>query len=293
MLLPAALLPSIDAGRAYDEFAAQYDQLLTENRINAFMRRETTRTLFATFTRGSRLIELGCGTGDEAISLALRGCEVIACDPSRKMIEIAEAKAVEQGVGRNIRFFVSRAADLRASRQQLAKAGPLDGGYASFSLSYEPDLAPVSEVLSSLIRPSGRFVIASMNRLCGTELALALLAGRPGLAGRRLRRETLHKVGQFATAVFPRTPDETIRAFRPHFVLEHLRALPAILPPHYANRTLAKWPGMLDFLAWADSYIASYPLVRRLGDHSLFRFRRTESDACNALDKSRNASRIR
>jgi len=273
-MVATTTLPVNDAAHVYDEYAPQYDRLLEENRINAYMRRAMSQALLSTFEPGNRLIELGCGTGDEALALASHRCELFAFDPSPRMIEIARQKADEHRMGRNVRFFVGRAADLS---RELAKASPgiqFDGAYASFSLSYERDLQPVSQALAPWIRPNGRLVIATMNRLCGTELAAAILSGHPRLAGRRLSERTLHKVGQYATPVFPRTTREVVKSVSHHFVFEDVRALPAILPPHYANRALARWPMVLDMLSELDPHLGMLPLLRWLGDHNLVRFRR-------------------
>src|SRR3990170_4318646 len=104
--------PLVDSARAYDDYAPRYDRLLVANRINAYMRQEMSRTLLQVFASGTRLIELGCGTGDEAIALALKGCKVTAFDPSPRMIEIASHKADEAGVGRDIRFVIARGSEL-------------------------------------------------------------------------------------------------------------------------------------------------------------------------------------
>ncbi len=274
MVLSREGLPPVDAARAYDAYATQYDSLLRENRINAYMRRELDAVLASSFPSGTRLLELGCGTGDEAIALAARNCEVVACDPSAKMIGIATRKARDRGLEGRVRFFAARARDLDGMSGDSWDRAPFDGAYASFSLSYEPDLAPVSRALGRRLRPSSPFVIAAMNRLCGVEWAASLAAGHPGLAGRRLRREAPHKVGAFVTSVFPRGVSETARAFRPTFRLEEVRALPLILPPAYANRAFVRWPGLLDLLERADPPVGRLPLMRLLGDHSVLRFRR-------------------
>ena len=266
--------PLVDSARAYDDYAPRYDRLLVANRINAYMRQEMSRTLLQVFASGTRLIELGCGTGDEAIALALKGCKVTAFDPSPRMIEIASHKADEAGVGRDIRFVVARGSELDPTLAQLGDATSFDGAYASFSLSYEPDLFAVVGALAGHIRPGGRVVIAIMNRVCLIELAAAALSGHPALAGRRIRSPTVHKVGKHLTAIFPRSAEQVERALRPAFVLEWVRALPAIIPPHYANRAFKRWPALLDLLRVADDRFASMPFIRRLGDHTILRFRR-------------------
>jgi len=238
------------------------------------MRQSITKALHETFKQGDRIIELGCGTGDDAIDLATQGCEIIATDPSSKMIEIASKKASTSRAGRNVRFLVGGGANWLRDPAGMPTDIVFDGGYANFSLSYEPDLPSVSEALASWLRPGGRLLIAAMNRLCGVEMAIALLSGHPRLAGRRLALQTLHKVGEFTTAVYPRTTEELVDAFRRHFVLEDARALPAILPPHYANQLLIRWGALMAVLERLDPLLGAFPVVRFLGDYNLLRFRR-------------------
>src|SRR5437667_3055221 len=265
----------VEASLAYDEFATRYDGLLTENRINAYMRREMTRTLLSTFEPGSRLVELGCGTGDEAIALARSGCTVIALDPSAHMVKIASNKVHEARLENAIKFQVSTAAHAAGRLAEAGIAKRFDGAYASFSLSYEPDLRDVSSGLATLVVAGGKFVMAHMNRLCAVELIAAVLSGHPHIAGRRIGDRTVHKVGDFMTPIFPRSTSEILRAFHPHFTLETVRALPAILPPHYANRVLMACPLALELLREVDPFVGSLPVIRQMGDQNVLRLRRT------------------
>ena len=57
------------------------------------MRAEMWRTLDATFTPGRRLIDLGCGTGLDAVRMARAGYDVTATDWSRRMVERTRHRA--------------------------------------------------------------------------------------------------------------------------------------------------------------------------------------------------------
>jgi SAM-dependent methyltransferase len=54
--------------------------------------------------RGKRILELGCGSGGNAIILALKGAEVVALDVSPRAIEIARRRAALHGVEGKIEF---------------------------------------------------------------------------------------------------------------------------------------------------------------------------------------------
>lgn len=258
---------------AYDNYASRYDTLLDENWINAYLRRQTLRALETTFPPGFRVLELGCGTGDEALALAARGCFVVALDPAPAMVKQARRKAKEQSSGGRVEFVVGAAREVGDLVQERG-AGPFDGAFSNFSLSYESDLSPVGKALASLIKPEGRLVFSVMNRLCGLEWILALGSGRPALAGRRLSSSTLHKVGKVHTPIYPRLIKEVLDGLGPQFRLERVRALPVLLPPHYANRAIRRFPPLFSILEALDRQISVLPVMRLLGDHHLLWLRR-------------------
>src|SRR5690242_10676180 len=77
----------------FDELAADYDREELENPIRQRMRARSLAVLDATFPEGARLLDVGCGTGTEAIWLARRGRHITAIDPSPQMLDVLNARA--------------------------------------------------------------------------------------------------------------------------------------------------------------------------------------------------------
>lgn len=264
--------PEWEAGAlAYDEIASRYDRVPQENRINRLMRAGSLARIAGTFPPGSRVLEIGCGTGDEALALAERGVSVVALDPSREMVRIANAKARERGLTDRAEFRVAHARDLSSIRDELG--GPFDGGYASFSLAYEPDLRPVAEGLDRVLRSGSRFLASLPSRFCLVEFALAIGSGHPAFSGRRLSAWRDHKVGARAVPIRSYTPRSLAQAMAPHFTLERVEALPAIVPPPYMNRVYAKFDGLAQALERADATLRTRFPFRAIGDHFLAQLR--------------------
>src|SRR5882757_9686599 len=80
------------AGTVFDQLAAKYDQSFTDSIIGRAQRDAVWNILTNTFKANDNILELNCGTGEDAIFLAGRGVSVFACDASQEMIATAEER---------------------------------------------------------------------------------------------------------------------------------------------------------------------------------------------------------
>src|SRR4029078_10034170 len=83
----------LDTQRAFDSVAADYDGPKGNNALIQRMRETVWRTLMKACRPGARLLDLGCGTGIDAIELARHGYSVLATDWSPQMIERTRERA--------------------------------------------------------------------------------------------------------------------------------------------------------------------------------------------------------
>jgi methyl halide transferase len=139
---------------------------------------ELTRVLTDWAVRPCRVIELGSGTGTNAVWLAARGFEVTAVDLSRLAIRRAIRRAARAGVG--VRF---RVGDLRGWQ---ALGGPFDfffdrGWYHAVRLEH-PD--GYFATLDHVLRPGALGLV-----LLGNDHEPEDDAGPPGVGEATIRRE--------------------------------------------------------------------------------------------------------
>src|SRR5687767_9229772 len=79
----------------FDAIAHNYDDLFSKSLIG-YHQRQITRRYLQKFLSGKpplKILEINCGTGEDAIWLASLGHQVIATDQSERMISIAREKA--------------------------------------------------------------------------------------------------------------------------------------------------------------------------------------------------------
>src|SRR6202162_2994982 len=86
--VPSPAAPRLrDTRDAFDSVAVDYDGPRGNNELIQDMRNEMWRWLDATFAPGSRLIDIGCGTGLDAARMARLGHHITATDWSPQMVQ--------------------------------------------------------------------------------------------------------------------------------------------------------------------------------------------------------------
>jgi ubiquinone/menaquinone biosynthesis C-methylase UbiE len=67
---------------AFDRLAAKYDDMFTRSMVGRAQRQAVWDVLLETIEPGSHILELNCGTGEDALFLAQHDMSVVACDAS-------------------------------------------------------------------------------------------------------------------------------------------------------------------------------------------------------------------
>ncbi len=256
-----------DTQEAFDSVAVDYDGPRGNNELIQDMRHEMWRWLDATFAPGSRLIDLGCGTGLDAIRLAKQGHYVTATDWSPRMIERTADRAEREGVTQKVQAIAVGAHELN----RLEGRNFFDGAYSNLgALNCVPDLRVVAEQCARLLKPRGALVFTVIGRICPWEIGYYALKRDWDRARIRFSKE-MEPVRMNKRTVWTRyySPRELYRAFEPQFTLEHYRGVCVFAPPPYLTSVKKSWPRVHQALWNMDRRAAGWPLLRGMGDHFL------------------------
>jgi SAM-dependent methyltransferase len=263
------MTPQTQAVRdAYDQLAHTYDADFTASHLGRLQRDALWRHLDHLFQPGERLLDLGCGTGEDALHLAQRGIAIHGIDVSPGMIEIAGYRTSdEQGI-----------AVETLSLEALSELdnGPYDGGFSSFGpINCVHDLPALAADLAQLIRPGGIAALSLMNRRCLWETLLYPLAA---LLHRHESNNTdwsnSAAEDEDFEAYYPAV-NEVRHAFAPHFSFVAAPGISLLLPPTYLEPVAAKHPRLTSGLSKADQATAHLPLLRNLAENRLVILRRS------------------
>ena len=257
-----------DTRDAFDSVSADYDGERGNNELIQEMRAEMWRWLDESFAPGSRLIDLGCGTGLDAVRMARAGHRVTATDWSAKMIERTAERAAADGVAERVGALAIGAHEL----EKLPGDREYDGAYSDLGpLNCVPDLDAVARECARLLRPGGSLVFTVIGRVCPWELALYIARGQFSRAAIRFRRGVV-PVPLEGRTVWTQyfNPREFERIFAAAGLTRvSLRALGLFVPPPYLQAFADRHPAFVAGLQRAEDRYGAWPLLRSCGDHFL------------------------
>jgi SAM-dependent methyltransferase len=240
---------------AFDRIAPSYQALWSGTPAGEMQREAVRRFIEPLFRTGSRVLDIGCGAGDDAIALQARGVHVTGIDASPEMVRIAR----ERGIDASVR----RAEDI----DNLD--GPFDGILSNFgALNCVQNPADLRAPLARLTQPGAWLAICLMGRVCAWETTWYLLRGD-------LARATRRWSGEASSSLVPRVFYPTVASLRlvlsPDFTLQAWHGIGLTVPPSYVTGLSAP---TIQRLANLDRRLASLPLLRAFSDHHLMLFRR-------------------
>lgn len=264
------LTPS-ESGLAYDSLANRYDRLLLENPVLAHSARVSIELVKNAMRDCQFILELGCGTGRETLEIASMKKTLVACDPSIESLEVLRTKSLDRGLTQQVLTRNIPASKIAVLLTEFGEHS-FDGGFASFSLSYERDLRVVVSDLWRLLKPGSPFFCTLFNRVCASEIVLCAPLLLPRRALRRLEGETRLPVDRHAVRLKSYSPREVHNLFSRDFVRKNVWGIPAIMPPHYLH-LLVRWSGGLR-PAWErlDKQVNHKWPLKYLGSHTAYLF---------------------
>jgi len=126
--------------------------------------------------KGARILDVGCGGGILAESMAAHGADVTGIDLSEKPLSVAALHGLESGV--QVRYERIAAEDIAAR-----EPGSFDVVTCMEMLEHVPDPSAIVRACATLVKPGGQVIFSTINRnpkaylfaILGAEYLLRLL----------------------------------------------------------------------------------------------------------------------
>lgn len=255
----------------FDTIAAEYDHSFTHSAVGLTQRMQVYAYLESVLPEKQtlRILELNCGTGEDALWLARKGHLVTATDISAEMIAIARHKSLVHGMGKKIQC-------KQLSLEQVAEGAVhtrFDWVFSNFGglNCIDPTrLSALIEEAATLLNPGGRFIAVIMPQICLWESAYFLSKFQVGQAFRRKSKESVPvKLESEIVDTWYHAPRQVVKLLHPLFDVQAIMPVGLAVPPSYMDPFFSQRPRLLRRLANWDKRLAARPGLSSFADHYL------------------------
>ncbi len=255
----------------FDALASSYDEVFTNTDVGRLQRKQVWKYLNKAISQYpiKNVLELGCGTGEDAAFLVDKGLQVKAFDASSQMVALAREKIRQKP--RGDKLFAAQEQDL-AGWIQTDDGDSYDLIFSNFGvLNLMPPqlLSLLNHRCSLALEPGGHLIVVLMSPLCLWESLYYLFKGNPRKIFRRWSSQSLQThIAEEVLEVWYHTPRGFAKSFT-SFKQAGLKPIGLAIPPSYLAAKFDGKSALLKILESIDYSMQFFPFTAPFADHFL------------------------
>lgn len=249
---------------AFDPLASTYDSDFTQQPIGQILRSRIHDRLLTHFSADDEVLEIGCGTGEDAFFLAQHGIHVTATDASDKMLAITQKKVINQP---NV---VVKKLDLTNMPDHMPTNHHYHGVFSNFgALNCIDDWQPLAHWLSKRLPIGAKACFGVMSPYCAWEFLWHAGHFKWDIALRRLRGDDFGDL-RITYPTIKRLTDD----FSSYFKRVNVLPLGLFLPTSALFDVVQKRPTMMKTLLTLEKRFQATSQLALFADHYWIEFER-------------------
>jgi len=254
---------------AFDHIATTYDDIFTTSVTGQLQRDAVWAYLESILPQlaGTTMLELNCGTGEDAVWFGARGFAVTATDISPQMLNVTHRKAQQHALEQHIS---TRRLDLGSFNQE-AFAGKFDLVFSNFgglNCIHPHAMSRFFKRLPEILNPGGRFVGVIMPKFCAWETLffLSKLQFRQAFR-RRTSKAVMANLHGVPLKTWYYSPFDIGELAARKFNRVGLKPVGIALPPSYLESFFRSRPGLLLRLNALEKRMSTTTAFAAMADH--------------------------
>lgn len=248
----------------FDIAAAAYDDDFTNSSIGKMQRNIVWRYLDELLNNKKELkvLEINCGTGEDAIRFAKKGNLVTATDISTGMLDVARSKSKRNSIN-------YRKVDLNKIESYTfdTEFDLVFSNFGGLNCINSSSISKLGEVLSGILQSNGKFVAVIMPKICLWESLYFTLKGNFKEVFRRRKEYAMANVSGELVKTYYYSPKDFNNLLMKFFQKESQKPVGFFIPPSYLENFFSKRTGLLSVFNLLDKWLAVFQWQASFSDH--------------------------
>lgn len=257
-------------GVPFDHIASSYDSSFTRTPIGQLQRKQVWNYLEKIMIqlKGLDILELNCGTGEDAVLFSEKGFNIVATDVSEEMLKVTQEKVQQYSMQHKIS---SQYLDLDSFDDSLfeKKFDLVFSNFGGLNCINPESLKKLLDKIPAILAPEGRFVAVIMPKFCLWESLYFFMKLQLKNA---FRRWTKKSVDASLQGVMVKTwyfwPSQ-VKAWATKFAVVTVRPVGIALPPSFLQKYFSRHRKSLAKLNTLERKLSSWSSFSGMADHFL------------------------
>jgi len=261
--------------QAFDTIAEEYDTIFIRSIIGNAQRENVWSFLEKTLPKNKNLniLELNCGTGEDALWFAKKGHKVLATDISEKMIEITKEKLNKAGLLLTVRTMQIDINKIDSSGIE-EKFDLVFSNFGGMNCISFKGMEKLPSEIKKLLKPEGQFIMVVMPSFCLWETFYFVLKLNFRKAFRRLSKKgAIARLNGTELKTFYFSPAQIKKNFKEDFDVLSIKPIGFFIPPSYLDNFFSSRNKMFNTLQKLEQAVKDFSFLSSFSDHFMINFR--------------------
>jgi|TARA_R110000737_G_scaffold345097_1_gene373173 SAM-dependent methyltransferase len=244
---------------SFDKAATRYDETFTNTNIGIAQRNAVWRHIDKNrFPQNSHVLELNCGTGEDASRWEERKMHILATDISQEMVKVSKSKFP------SIDF---KQLDIKNCREELRGKNIIFSNFGGFNCLSSAEIKQFFLEANQNLKADAKIILLIMGKNCIWDNLFLLAKGKFSEIGRRNTYQSISvSVENETIQTWYYSPKEIKKLAGSNFKVEKLKPIGLLVPPSYLSHWFSNKSWLISILAFKDRFL-SFSFLANYADH--------------------------
>ncbi len=213
-----------------------------------------------------KILELNCGTGEDAIHMAKSGNSVLATDISPEMVSRTREKSIQHKLETLVS---SRTIDMRMISEDIGEErfDIIFSNFGGLNCISQIEIQRFKQSIKRLLKPNGRVILVIMPKLCLWESFYFLTKLKVKDAFRRKKESVNANVSGVFVKTWYYSPNDIKKIFAPEFKSVKVKPIGFFGPPSYLESFFVKKKLLFRVFEQLEKGLSRFSWQSKMADH--------------------------